>query len=92
LLSFDEDYLQRRVEVLKNDKARGRIVDSSAGWWKVLGRADRFIGKDRTETVHPSALARRNACAPQDGSDAEFDPCPYISKSLEDWCRRTVAP
>lgn len=92
LLAFDEDYLQRRVNVLKEDTARGRIVDSSAGWWKVLGRTDRFIGKDPSETIHPSAFARRNACAPQDGSDAGFDPCPYISRSLEDWCRRTVAP
>ena len=41
LLDFDEEYLERRVEKLAEDEARGRLVDSSKGFWGALGRKNR---------------------------------------------------
>jgi uncharacterized protein (DUF2235 family) len=79
LLDFDEDYISRRVRVMKEEEARGLLVDSSAGWWKALGRIWRVIGEDRSESVHPSALARlRNS-----GKEPRtYEPHPYQPENL----------
>ena len=61
LLAFDEDYLDRRVEKLDSDLMRGLLVDSRRGIWRFLGKAQRTIGGDESETIHPSALARMEA-------------------------------
>jgi uncharacterized protein (DUF2235 family) len=79
LLHFDEDYLKRRVEVLSDDEARGRLVDSSAGAWGALGRINRVIGTDPSESVHPSALSRHSAGK---RSPPTYEPHPYDPPNL----------
>jgi uncharacterized protein (DUF2235 family) len=79
LLDFDEDYLERRVERLADDQAKGLLMDPSTGWMGALGRIDREIGKDKSEVVHPSAVARYR-CR-EDGS-ASYQPYPYDPGNL----------
>ena len=45
LLDFDEEYLERRVEKLAEDEARGRLVNSSKGFWGALGQVPRDRGE-----------------------------------------------
>jgi uncharacterized protein (DUF2235 family) len=87
LLEFDEDYITRRVEVLKDDEARGRLVDASAGFWGALGRIQRTIGKDRSESVHRSAIVRHSASKVL---PATYDPHPYEPQNLVDYLRKTA--
>jgi uncharacterized protein (DUF2235 family) len=82
LLDFDDDYLKRRVEVLQEDEARGRLVDSSTGFWKTLGRIYREIGRDESESVHKSALARYAA---RDKAPRTYEPARYEPKNLVDY-------
>lgn len=82
LLAFDEDYLERRVVAMKEDEARGRLVDSSSGIWGPLGRIRRKIGTDRSESVHPSALARLAAA---DRLPPTYDPHPYAPENLKQY-------
>lgn len=95
LLAFDEDYLERRVERLVDDRAGGRLVDSSAGVsWTLLGRLDRRIGADRSEAVHPSVLLRHQTAHGGDG-ERPFDPYPYAPENLAEFLRdnpHAVAP
>lgn len=88
LLDFDEDYLQRRVEVLEAEKARGAIIDSRAGVWRLLGDALRPIGKDPTESIHPSALARLKARDRVARGEEPFTPYPYDPANLEAYLNR----
>lgn len=83
LIAFDEDYLERRVEILEQDKAGGDLVDSRTGVWKFLGRALRPIGQDTSEKVHPSVLARRAQRDPTPGGQHPYRPFPYDSRNLE---------
>lgn len=83
LLDFDEDYLQRRVEVLEAEKARGAIIDSRAGIWRLMGAALRPIGKDATESIHPSALTRLKARDKVARGEEPFTPYPYDPANLE---------
>lgn len=89
LLDFDEDYLKRRVERLADNEARGILVDPTTGFWAALGRIDREIGKDTSETAHRSAVARYR-CR-NDGS-ASFQPYPYEPKNLIDYLKRIGSP
>lgn len=86
LLRFDEDYLKRRVEVLREDEARGALVDSCSGIWGPLGRVIRTIGTDPSETIHPSALVRLNAG--KSGKPATFQPYPYAPSNLLEYLER----
>lgn len=86
LLDFDEDYLSRRVERLAEQEARGLLMDPSNGFWNALGRIDREIGKDKSEAVHPSAVARYR-CR-EDGA-ASYQPYPYEPRNLVDYLKRT---
>ena len=89
LITFDEDYIKRRVKELAEDKAEGILVDSRTGVWKFLGRTLRTIGTFASETLHPSVGARRNRRDPlKDGEDAPYRPYPYSSKNLEDYLAR----
>ena len=85
LLDYDEDYLARRVERLAENEARGFLMDPSQGFWAAMGRLDREIGKDKTETVHASAVYRYR-CR-EDGS-AAFQPYPYEPRNLIDYLKR----
>lgn len=90
LLAFDEDYLERRVERLEADIARGTLIDSRRGIWRLLGRAIRTIGGDQTEQVHPSAVLRfRMGQMEFKGREVErpYAPFPYRSTNLEEWLR-----
>lgn len=87
-LDYDEDYLQRRVDVLKDDEARGRLVDSSRGFWGALGRINRIIGTDQSEAVHPSALSRHAAA--ERGSPT-YEPHPYAPANLVEYLRKKSA-
>jgi len=80
LLAFDEDYLARRTRRLGPGEAAGRIVDSAAGWWRVLGRKWRIIGTDPTEAVHPTVAARVAARA----DPPPFEPYPYDPPNVRD--------
>jgi len=94
LLSFDEAYIEQRCEVLKDQEARGAIIDSRRGIWKFLGRTLREIGGDATETIHPSALARLEAGKMEyTGSppDIPYTPFPYAPKNLEAYLAKTPA-
>ena len=86
LLDFDDDYLKRRVDQLAEHEARGLLMDPSSGFWAAFGRIDREIGKDNSEAVHPSAVARYQ-CR-EDGS-AAFQPYPYDARNLIDYLKRT---
>jgi len=88
LLRFDEDYLKRRVDVLREDEARGALIDSSTGIWGPLGRINRSIGKDPSESVHPSALVRLNAG--KAGGTPTFEPYPYAPNNLTEHLTRKV--
>lgn len=88
LLAFDEEYLARKAEALAADKAAGELIDSRTGIWKFLGRALRTIGADRSETVHPSALARRKMCDPAPRDGEPYRPYPYRSRNLEAYLAR----
>lgn len=87
LLDFDEDYLKRRVEMLEDEKAGGAAIDASAGVWAVLGKALRTIGRDPSEKVHPSAMARRRYKDPFHKDAEPFRPYPYRSENLEAYLR-----
>jgi hypothetical protein len=60
-------------------------MDPSQGFWAAMGRIDREIGKDKTETVHASAVYRYR-CR-EDGS-AAFQPYPYEPRNLIDYLKR----
>ena len=85
LLDFDDDYLARRVQVMKDDEARGVLIDSSGGIWGPLGRIHRKIGDDRSELVHPSAKARLAAARTL---PATYAPHPYAPKNLVEYLKR----
>lgn len=89
LLDFDEDYLKRRVERLADNEARGLLVNPAGGFWAALGRIDREIGKDTSEAVHPSAVARYK-CR-EDGS-ASYQPYPYEPRNLVAYLKRIGSP
>lgn len=85
LLDFDEDYLHRRVQVLAADEAKGVLVDSSTGKWRLLGRIWREIGTDGSEQVHPSALAR---LAAGKRTPSTYEPHPYQPKNLIEYLEK----
>ncbi len=85
LLDFDEDYLKRRVEELAGEKAAGAAIDSSKGIWKLTRRHLRPLGGDPSESVHPSALARRRMRDTFAKGGEPFTPYPYVAKNLEDY-------
>ena len=88
LLAFDTDYLDRRVEKLEADKARGKLVDSRTGVWKHLGRVLRTIGADRSESVHPSAITRfRTSKRAQGEQEDPYSPFPYGPENLAEYLR-----
>ncbi|MBJ6123640.1 DUF2235 domain-containing protein [Sphingomonas mollis] len=91
MLSFDENYLKRRVEVLADDKTGGLAVDAATGKWALLGKRLRVIGSDRSETVHPSVLARMRAVMSENDSTPPFDPFPYKPKNVEDYLAKSTA-
>lgn len=89
LLEFDEEYLERRVEKLTADEARGRLIDPRTGIWRGLPRIHRTIGSDRSEAVHPSAVARygaRNKLPPA------YEPFPYEPRNLIEFLEKNSAP
>lgn len=83
LLDFDEDYLERRVERLEAEKAAGVAIDARTGVWAFLGRHLRPIGRDPSESVHPSAMARRAYRDRYAKGEEPFSPYPYVSENLE---------
>ena len=85
LLDFDDDYLDRRVEKLADDEARGLLIDSCSGFWRTFGRLDRKIGTDKSEVVHPSAIARYRA---QTADAPSYEPFPYAPKNLADFLEK----
>ncbi|MBI0532055.1 DUF2235 domain-containing protein [Sphingomonas sp. TX0522] len=83
VIEFDQDYLGRRVERLRRDRASGALVDSSAGLkWGLLGRLDRTIGADASENVHWSTLLRLEA---PEAEPAPFAPYPYSPRNLRSY-------
>jgi uncharacterized protein (DUF2235 family) len=90
MISFDEDYLSRRVEVLEGDQVGGAAIDSMKGVWSLFGRALRTIGRDPSETLHPSVFARRRHRDAREEA-RPFDPYPYEADNVTDYLRRTGA-
>lgn len=88
LLDFDEDYLKNRVERLADDEARGRLVDSAEGFWRAFGRTYRQIGKDKSEAVHPTAVARYRA---RSSETRLYEPYPYEPRNLVEYLEMTQA-
>jgi len=89
LLAFDEDYLARRARRLRDDEAAGTVIDSSAGWWRVLGRKWRIIGADPSESVHPSVLVRIGMRGPfGEGVKPPYAPHPYDPPNVRDYLAR----
>lgn len=82
-LAFDEDFLERRVEVLAEDKAGGAAIEAVSGIWTVLGKFWREVGKDRTESIHPTARTRWRTDAPVEKGQEPYSPYPYRPKNLE---------
>jgi len=88
LVTFDEDYLARRVEVLQADKAAGAVINSVGGLWRLLGRAFRPIGGDPSESLHPSVLARWRAGQALAAGEVEpYSPFPYRPPNLAAFLR-----
>jgi uncharacterized protein (DUF2235 family) len=83
LIGFDEDYIERRIAVLKEDQAAGLQVDSCEGWWQFFGRAYRLLGEDASESLHPSVLIRRNKRDAVAKGQEPYTPYPYRSPNLE---------
>lgn len=83
LLDFDEDYLTRRVRVLEDQKVGGVVINSRKGIWAALGKTLRPIGRDPSESVHPSAMARRGYKDAFEKGSEPFSPYPYRSENLE---------
>lgn len=88
LLDFDESYLDRRVEKLAEDEARGRLINTSTGLWRPFRRIYRAIGTDKSEAVHPSALARYAA---RSRLPATYEPHPYEPKNLVEFLEKQEA-
>jgi hypothetical protein len=82
LLTFDEDFLERRVEKLAEDEARGRLVDPIRGFWRMFGRHYRVIGTDKSESIHWSASARYSN---RDKDPPTYEPHPYEPKNLVEY-------
>jgi uncharacterized protein (DUF2235 family) len=91
LLTFDEDYLARRTVQAKGDLVSGAITNSFVGRWRLLGRALRPIGTDRTEHIHPSVFRRREMRDVLPGRSVPFTPYPYLAENLEAWMRARVS-
>jgi hypothetical protein len=86
MLDFDEDFLDRRVEKLAEDEARGVLVDPIKGVWRLFGRNFRPIGTDKSEAVHWSAIARYKA---RDRLPPTYVPHPYQPKNLVEFLEKT---
>lgn len=76
-LSFDEDYLQRKVERLR-DGAWGFMEDSRKKHWKLFPQHTRVLGEDPTERVHRSVDLRRS-----NKRESDFLPRPYRPENVE---------
>lgn len=89
LLAFDEDYLGRRARRLRDDEAAGVAIDSSNGWWRLVGRTVREIGKDPSERLHPSVPFRMGVRGPfAAGQEPPFAPHPYDPPNVRDYLAR----
>lgn len=78
LVKLDEDYFTNRVGKLEPKQARGIVVNSCRFPWKLLGRLQRPIGEDPTESIDDSVLWRHGASEPY-----EFEPSPYAPGNLK---------
>ena len=79
-VKLDESYFRNRISELQPNQARGQLVNSCHFPWSLLGKLNRTIGTDPTETVDDSVLWRRDAQTPY-----EFEPGPYAPPNLADF-------
>ena len=87
VVKLDDDYFSRRIGELKAKDARGILVDSCRFPWSLLGKIEREIGTDPTESVDDSVLWRRDAKQP-----FQFTPGPYAPRNLKAYLERIVPP
>jgi hypothetical protein len=78
IVKLDDEFFSRRIGEIKPKAARGVLVNSCRFPWLLLGRLERPIGEDATETVDDSVLWRRDA-----GEPYEFEPTPYAPRNLK---------
>ncbi len=83
IVKLDDEFFTRRIGELEAKQARGIIVNSCRFPWLLLGRLERPIGEDATESVDDSVLWRRDASEP-----FEFEPTPYAPGNLKAWLDR----
>jgi uncharacterized protein (DUF2235 family) len=83
-LAFDEGYLAQKIE-----QARGRLIDSAAGKWRVLPKYIRRLfqdarpGYETCERIHASAVERYKWA----GVEA-FEPFPYRPSNANYWLEK----
>lgn len=58
MIALDDDYFRRRVELLGAGEARGLLVDSRSGIWKLLPKTVRTVGGDASECIDESVYWR----------------------------------
>lgn len=89
LIAFDEEYLVRQARRLRDDEAAGDAIESSKGWWRLVGRKVREIGGDPSEALHPSVLVRMGIAGPfAAGEEPPFAPHPYDPVNVRDYLAR----
>jgi len=79
VVAFDKSYLKRRVKKLPKGKARGILIDTWAGLFRLKPRFLRTIGKDPTECIDDSVYWRIRARTPFD-----FEPGPYAPRNINE--------
>ena len=87
IVAFDEDYLSQKVERVEEAEARGDMVDTLIGTWKMMGRFDRVIGDDVSEAVDRSAFVRRHVGV-LGVQPHPYKPYPYRSRTLEAYVQK----
>jgi uncharacterized protein (DUF2235 family) len=86
-VKLDDEYFMSKIGDLQPKQARGTLVNSCGFPWVLVGRINRTIGSDATETVDDSVLWRRDATE----SD-EYKPRPYQPANVAAYVARQATP